>query len=233
MFVDCCFDDSTPGNPAIRINPKSPLMKWHMFQYLYVFLLLAVFGISYSINSVYFAVRFGNFTDYSKMLRKYQFLDLLFVAIFHLRLTIMPVLFSDRSVALTLCSILPLYIVGGYYLSFFFLISHNFDGVHMFDSSKPSMQDESFLYAQVTSSCNVGGGFLAMMNGGLNYQIEHHLFPRIQHTHYSRIAPYVAQFCKVKGIPYVHFPTISGNVRATMAHLMTMGTQENPAVKLM
>lgn len=211
-----------------------PLMKWHAVQYMYIFALLAVFGISYSINSVYFAVRFGNFTEYSKMLRKYQFLDLLFVAIFHLRLTVMPLLFSDKSVLLSICNILPLYIVGGYYLSFFFLISHNFDGVHMFDSSKKaSKQDESFLYAQVTSSCNVAGSFLATLNGGLNYQIEHHLFPRIQHTHYPKIAPYVAQFCKVKNIPYVHFPTIMDNVRATAAHLLTMGTEENPSVKVM
>lgn len=227
-------DPDIIGNPAIRINPNSPLMKWHMFQYLYVFVLLAVFGVSYSINSLYFAVRFSNFTAYSNMLRKYQGIDLFFVALFHLRMTVMPLVFSgDRSLLLTLSNMVVLYIVGGYYLSFFFLISHNFDGVHMFDSKKSGKSDESFLYAQVTSSANVGGAILGTMNGGLNYQIEHHLFPRIQHSHYPRIAPYVAQFCKVKGIPYVHFPTIMENVKATAAHLLTMGTQEVPDVKLM
>ena len=231
---DIHTDPDIVGNPIIRINPRSPLMKWHMFQYLYVFVLLAVFGVNYSFNSVYYAVRFGNFTAYSNMLRKYQGLDLFFVALFHLRLTVMPLLFSgDRSLVLTMCNMMMLYVVGGYYLSFFFLISHNFDGVHMFDSTKPTKANESFLYAQVTSSCNVGGALLGTLNGGLNYQIEHHLFPRIQHTHYPLIAPYVAQFCKVKGIPYVHFPTIVDNVRATALHLFRMGTEENPDVKVM
>lgn len=217
----------------IRLNPRNPLMKWHMFQYLYVFVLLAVFGISYSVNSALYAVRFGNFTEYSKMLRKYQALDLFFVALFHLRLTVMPFLLSNsRSYIWTALSILPLYVVGGYYLSFFFLISHNFEGAHFFDKTKGSKSADSFLFAQVTSSSNVGGKLLCFMNGGLNYQIEHHLFPRIQHSHYPSIAPYVEQYCKMKEIPYVHFPTILDNVRATAAHLLAMGTNESPALKV-
>ena len=44
---------------------------------------------------------------------------------------------------------------------------------------------------QVVSSSNVGGSVLCFLNGGLNYQIEHHLFPRVSHTHYPKIAPIV------------------------------------------
>ena len=114
--------------------------------------------------------------------------------------------------------------VAGYYLAFFFSLSHNFEGVHMqSDTTRPSnkgSKEQSFLYKQVRSihqmttnnslsqlneptskmaplqiatSSNVGGSLLCHLNGGLNYQIEHHLFPRVNHCHYPLIAPVVRQ----------------------------------------
>jgi fatty acid desaturase len=47
---------------------------------------------------------------------------------------------------------------------------------------------------------------------GLNYQIEHHLFPRISHEHYPTVAKVVKQFCKEKEIPYHYFNSFTGNV---------------------
>ena len=49
-----------------------------------------------------------------------------------------------------LVSLLPMYMVGGYYLAFFFSLSHNFKGVHMLeDTTRPSNMKKSFLYNQV------------------------------------------------------------------------------------
>ena len=44
--------------------------------------------------------------------------------------------------------------------------------------------------------------------GGINYQIEHHLFPTLCHVHYERIQPIVRQACKEYAIPYVDHPTV-------------------------
>jgi fatty acid desaturase (delta-4 desaturase) len=66
------------------------------------------------------------------------------------------------------------------------------------------------------------------MNGGLNYQIEHHLFPRIQHSHYPLISKVVKEYCEEKGITYRHFPTITENVLSCVRHLYQMGHQEEP-----
>jgi fatty acid desaturase (delta-4 desaturase) len=226
---DLKTDPDILGNPALRINPRKPLLKHQAFQYLYVFVLLLGFGITYSANSVIHALKFGNFTQYSNMLRKFQKTDLLAIAVFHLRLTVAPLLLSrEPTVLKAILNVIPVYIVGGYYLAFFFIISHNFEGVHFFDKDAESKSAGSFLYAQASSSCNVAGSWLCFINGGLNYQIEHHLFPRIQHSHYPKIAPIVREFCKMKGIPYVHFPTIWDNMHSTCMHLLTMGTKEDP-----
>ncbi|CAM9734059.1 unnamed protein product, partial [Choristocarpus tenellus] len=44
--------------------------------------------------------------------------------------------------------------------------------------------------------------------GGINYQIEHHLFPSMSHMHYQDIAPIVQATCDDFGVPYSFHPTL-------------------------
>lgn len=46
------------------------------------------------------------------------------------------------------------------------------------------------------------GPFGRLLCAGVDYQIEHHLFPGLGHTHYRRMAPRVEAFCKAHGYPY-------------------------------
>jgi linoleoyl-CoA desaturase len=61
---------------------------------------------------------------------------------------------------------------------------------------------------QVKESGNWGGIIWCHLFGGINYQIEHHLFPSMYHGHYPEISPIVRQTCQEFGIPYNHQPTI-------------------------
>ncbi len=60
-----------------------------------------------------------------------------------------------------------------------------------------------FLSRQVRTSRNIRGSrFLDVLMGGLNYQIEHHLFPSMPRPHLRKAAPIVAAHCKEQGVPY-------------------------------
>ncbi|NEN06617.1 acyl-CoA desaturase [Diaminobutyricibacter tongyongensis] len=60
-----------------------------------------------------------------------------------------------------------------------------------------------FLTRQVLMSRNIRGSRLIdFMMGGLNYQIEHHLFPSMPRPHLRRAAPTIAQFCRDHDVPY-------------------------------
>ena len=60
-----------------------------------------------------------------------------------------------------------------------------------------------FLRRQVLTSRNVTGGRLVTVTlGGLNYQIEHHLFPSMPSCHLPRARPLVRSFCAEQGLPY-------------------------------
>jgi fatty acid desaturase len=61
----------------------------------------------------------------------------------------------------------------------------------------------SYLEQQVTTSRNIlNPPALDFYFGGLNSQIEHHLFPRVSHDRYRAMRPIVRAFCKRRGIPY-------------------------------
>mmetsp|Transcript_33218 Transcript_33218/g.78780 ORF Transcript_33218/g.78780 Transcript_33218/m.78780 type:complete len:534 (-) Transcript_33218:142-1743(-) len=61
---------------------------------------------------------------------------------------------------------------------------------------------------QVITSSNWGGRFGNFMTGGLNLQIEHHLFPAVSFLHYPAISAIVRDECQKRGITYVEYPTL-------------------------
>jgi len=60
--------------------------------------------------------------------------------------------------------------------------------------------------------------------GGLNYQIEHHLYPRISHVHYPKISKIVQDTCEELGIEYHAFPTFWQAFVSHMKFLKRLGT---------
>jgi len=68
-------------------------------------------------------------------------------------------------------------------------------------------KDVDYLLRQTATTINFRtrtiGRFLC---SGLEYQIEHHLFPNLTHIHYPKVAPIVEEFCRVHGLPYRSYP---------------------------
>lgn len=82
----------------------------------------------------------------------------------------------------------------------------------------------SFAERQVLTARNVTGGpIITFLLGGLNYQIEHHLFPRMPRANLARSRPLIRAFCSNHGLDY-HQDNIIGSYRAALSHLHTIGT---------
>jgi fatty acid desaturase len=80
-----------------------------------------------------------------------------------------------------------------------------------------------FLRKQVLTSRNVRGGRVVdFLLGGLNYQIEHHLFPSMPRANLRRAQPLVEQFCARNGIPYSQTSAF-GSYRQVLSHLHAVG----------
>jgi len=82
-----------------------------------------------------------------------------------------------------------------------------------------------FLRRQVLMSRNVSGGRLTtVLLGGLNYQIEHHLFPSMARPHLRRLQPLVAAHCAAEGVPYTQ-ATLWSAYATVIRHLNTVGLE--------
>ena len=75
------------------------------------------------------------------------------------------------------------------------------------------------------TSRNVRGGRVVdLLLGGLNYQIEHHLFPSMPRPNLRRVQPLVAGFCAEKGIRYVE-TGLFDSYRQVLQHLHDVPTR--------
>jgi fatty acid desaturase len=87
--------------------------------------------------------------------------------------------------------------VFGFYMGASFAPNHK--GMPMV----PPDSKLGFLQRQVLTSRNIRGSrFIDIAMGGLNYQIEHHLFPSMPRPHLRKAARIVSEYCRAKGLPY-------------------------------
>ena len=68
-----------------------------------------------------------------------------------------------------------------------------------------------------------GNPVVTWLLGGLNFQIEHHLFPKVPHTHYPKIAEIVRRNCVKHGVRYSSHSSLGRALRSHFLHLRTMG----------
>ena len=76
---------------------------------------------------------------------------------------------------------------------------------------------------QVRNSANfaTSNPLVCGLYGGINFQIEHHLFPTLSHVHYATIQPVVKAACAEFGLPYVEHPTILSAYASTLRAIAT------------
>jgi fatty acid desaturase len=90
-------------------------------------------------------------------------------------------------------------------------------------------EELDFLRTQVLTSRNVRGSRLVdFLLGGLNYQIEHHLFPNMPRPNLRRAQPLVRAFCARHDLPYTE-ATMFGSYAEALRHLHSVGAPLRPA----
>lgn len=76
---------------------------------------------------------------------------------------------------------------------------------------------------KTTSNFAMHNRMISWFVGGLNFQIEHHLFPRVSHIHYPAISKIVMAKCREFNLPYNYFPTMSGAIASHYRVMKELG----------
>lgn len=125
----------------------------------------------------------------------------------------LPFLFLPTAVALWFLIVQTAVI--GIYMSVVFAPNHK-GAVVVDDTDTPTWTHQIILTRNVVPSFGV-----FFLLGGLNFQIEHHLFSTMSRFHYAAARPIVKQFCETHGIPY-HETTWIGSMQEIYRSLKTM-----------
>jgi fatty acid desaturase (delta-4 desaturase) len=110
-----------------------------------------------------------------------------------------------------------------------FSLSHNFVNADRDPTAhfRKTGEQVDWFKAQVETSCTYGGAISGYITGGLNFQVEHHLFPRMSSAWYPYIAPKVREICEKHGVNYAYYPWVHQNFYSTMKYLNAAGNGSN------
>jgi linoleoyl-CoA desaturase len=74
-----------------------------------------------------------------------------------------------------------------------------------------------------TSNYATASKLVTWLVGGLNFQIEHHLFPNVSHIHYFAISRIVRETCREFNLPYNEYPSVFSAIRSHIRHMRNLG----------
>lgn len=219
-------DDDIDIQPWLRMSSTQKHYFMHRYQHLYFWVLYAmlyIFWIFVLDYQKYFRSRIG-----AMPLKKMSLHD-------HL------VFWGFKMLHLFLFIALPIYMVGfqywlvgflvstlvaGFVLSIVFQLAHTVEHtafpVPNADTNK--LEDEWAIH-QIKTTANFAtrNKLLSWLVGGLNFQLEHHLFPKISHVHYPALSKIIRQTCEEFGIQYIEYPRMRYAVASHVAFLKQMG----------
>ena len=109
------------------------------------------------------------------------------------------------------------------------ILAHTFVVNHVQEGLVPKDYNAHWAVKQVQGSANWSSEsvFANTLSGGLNHQIEHHLFPQLSHLRYPLIAPAVQAACEAHGLTYRTYPSFVSAWLSFIATLNAYGSEEN------
>jgi linoleoyl-CoA desaturase len=125
--------------------------------------------------------------------------------------------------------------VCGYSISIVFQLAHVVEGTQ-FPEPHPQTNkiDQEWAIHQISTTANFAtkSKLVSWFVGGLNFQVEHHLFPRISHIHYPQLNEIVKQTCLDFNVNYIEHPTVFKAFASHLTHIKKLGVQQERALTL-
>ena len=216
-------DDDIAKSPLIRQCNSQKWFPAHRFQHIYVVLVYAITSFAWV-----FIMDFNKYfkgkiidTPLQKMSTKEHVIfwgSKLLYLLFYIAIPVLMVGWQKWAIGF-----ISLNVVLGFTLAIVFQLAHvvedaKFESVASGDSIK--IADEWAVY-QVKATANFAteNKIVSWFVGGLNFQVEHHLFPRVSHVHYHALNKIVKQQCLQFNVAYNEFPTMA---KAVASHFRMM-----------
>jgi linoleoyl-CoA desaturase len=185
-------------------------------------MLLYVFWIFFTDYKKYFSQRIGS-VPLKKMALK-DHIEFWVVKVYH------AAVFVVLPIALLgwfkwMVGFLVMTMFAGFVLSIVFQLAHTVEHTDFPVADDANKLPDEFAAHQIKTTANFAtkNKLISWLVGGLNFQIEHHLFPKISHVHYPAISEIVRNVCAEFHLQYIEYPTMRRAVLAHVHFLRDMG----------
>lgn len=114
----------------------------------------------------------------------------------------------------------------GLTLALVFQLAHVVEKVSFEEAGhEPKVIEEEWAIHEIKTTANFApqNRIISWFVGGLNYQVEHHLFPRVSHVHYAAISSIVQDHCRQFGLPYHTYPTMTSAIASHIRVMKQLG----------
>ena len=217
------LDDDIAKSPFMRSCTTQKWKPAHRYQHIYVVLIYALSSFLW-VSVLDFVKYFGRKvvnTPLQKMDWKEHgvfWLSKIFYALFYM---VLPVYFVGWQT--WLIGFAAMHLILGFILAIVFQLAHVVESTEFahIEPGETIKLEEQWAIHQIKTTANFAprNKIISWYVGGLNFQVEHHLFPRISHIHYPAINRIVRQTCADFGISYNEYPTMA---RAIISHFRMM-----------
>ncbi len=223
------IDDDIAKSPIIRQCETQKWVPAHKIQHLYllpVYALSSIFWLFFMDFTKYFSRKIYTTEAWKMSLKNHIIFWSTKVGylVFYMILPIIVWGFGPW-----LMGFLLLHVVMGLTLSLVFQLAHvventEFENVAL-DETKHIETAWAEHQIKTSSNFSMNNRVISWFVGGLNFQIEHHLFPKVSHIHYPAISKIVIEKCAEFHLPYNQYPTITGAIASHFRVMKMLGNQ--------
>lgn len=220
------MDDDIAKSPFIRMCSSQKWVSAHRVQHLYTPLL-------YALSSMIWVL----YQDFDKYFKR----KICNTALTKMKTADHILFWSSKILYIVFYIIIPIAMVGwklwllyfvclhiglGFTLSIVFQLAHVVEETEFEfagDGDKQLENEWAIHQVKTTANFSANSKIISWFVGGLNYQIEHHLFPRISHIHYPALSRIVKNECQAFQLPYNSLPTMNAAIASHFRFIKLMG----------
>jgi linoleoyl-CoA desaturase len=229
-------DEDISPRGILRLGPESTWRPIHRYQQFYAWFFYGLMTFVWV-----FVKDFVRIIKYQKdgLLKKQkttyakEWAVLLATKVLYVSYTIVvPMVLLDISFGQVFLGFFLMHYIGGFILAIIFQPAHVIEGTEYPVPDEKGNLENNWAIHQLHTTTNFGRKhrLFSWYVGGLNYQVEHHLFPNVCHVHYREVSKIVEQTAKDFNLPYKSKDTFWKALKAHTRHLRELG--EKPKVQM-
>ena len=226
------YDEDIDPGKVMRFSPRAERLKIHRFQHIYAWFFYGLMTLMWCTAKDFIqAARFKrqnllktqNIT-YGRLVRAIIITKVIYFAI----IFGVPFTFSILPWYGTVLCFLTMHFIAGVTLAAIFQPAHVVPTSTYPIPNNSGVVEADWAVNQLYNTANFApkSTWFSWYVGGLNYQVEHHLFPNISHVHYKKLSEIVKKTASEYNLPYYSYKTFFGAVREHTKMLHDLGTKD-------